>query len=37
MINYERGECLSDDVDLNVRMVSEHDPVLFEEVIKSKK
>ena len=37
MINYEKGEGLSDDADLNVMMVTGDDPISFEEAIKSQK
>ena len=35
--DYERGEGLSDDNGLNVMMVTEDDPISFEEAIKSEK
>ena len=37
MKDYERGEGLSDDNGLNVMMVTEDDPISFEEAIKSEK
>lgn len=37
MIDYEWGEGLSDDFDLNVMMVTRDDQIPFEEAIKSKK
>ena len=37
MKDYERGEGLSDDNGLNVMMVTEDDPISFEEAVKSEK
>jgi len=37
MIDYEKGEGLSDDDELNVMMVIEDDPISFVEAIKSQK
>jgi len=37
MIDYEKGEGLSDDADLNVMMVTGDDPISFEEAIKRQK
>ena len=37
MINYERGEDLSNDVNLNVMMITRDDPISFKKAIKSKK
>jgi len=37
MIDYEKGEGLSYDADLNVMMVTGDDPISLEEAIKSQK
>ena len=37
MVDYETGEGLFEDENLNAMMVTENDPVSFEEAIKSKK
>ena len=37
MTDYEEGEGLSDDDNTNAMLVTEDDPVTFEEAVKSKK